>query len=251
MQQTRGSADDSSLVGHDDADMNDTSMGSASGVPASQPPARGPKGLALRRTTIAAAAGAIALAATAGAGAAWPVAVVIGWDVGAIVEVVWVWSGIWRRDAADTERLAAAEDPAPSPAERLMLNAGVASLVAIAFVLNEAGHATGVERGVLTAFALASVLLSWALVQTILTLRYARLYYAQPVGGIGFSDDDPPGYADFAYVAFTIGMCFQVSDTDLAKRPIRRAALHHALLSYVFGSVILAVTVNSVAAILG
>jgi uncharacterized membrane protein len=104
---------------------------------------------------------------------------------------------------------------------------------------------------VLTALAVASVLLSWATVHTIFTLRYARLYYAPPVGGIGFPADDQPNYADFGYVAFTIGMTYQVSDTDLAKRPIRRAALHHALLSYLFGAVILAVTVSLVASILG
>jgi uncharacterized membrane protein len=50
-------------------------------------------------------------------------------------------------------------------------------------------------------------------------LRYARPYYAPPVAGIGFQDDELPVYADFGYVAFTIGMTFQVSDTDLAKRP--------------------------------
>jgi len=104
---------------------------------------------------------------------------------------------------------------------------------------------------VLAALAVASVLLSWTTVHTIFTLRYARLYYAPPVGGIGFQDHEQPSYADFVYVAFTIGMTYQVSDTDLAKRPIRSAALHHALLSYLFGSVILAVTVSLVAAILG
>jgi uncharacterized membrane protein len=71
------------------------------------------------------------------------------------------------------------------------------------------------------------------------------------LGPVGFQDDEPPDYADFVYVAFTIGMTFQVSDTDLAKRPIRRAALHHALLSYLFSSVILAITVSLVAPILG
>jgi uncharacterized membrane protein len=68
---------------------------------------------------------------------------------------------------------------------------------------------------------------------------------------IGFQDDGLPEYADFVYVAFTIGMTFQVSDTDLAERPIRRAALNHALLSFLFGSVILAITVSLVAQILG
>lgn len=69
-------------------------------------------------------------------------------------------------------------------------------------------------------------------------------------GGIDFGGESPD-YLDFAYLALTIGMCFQVSDTDLTGKRVRRTALHHALLSYVFGTVIVAVTVNLVASLLG
>jgi uncharacterized protein DUF1345 len=62
---------------------------------------------------------------------------------------------------------------------------------------------------------------------------------------------DYADYADFAYVAFTIGMTFQVSDTEISKRPIRRAAIHHALLSYLFGTMILGIAISSIAALLG
>jgi uncharacterized membrane protein len=211
----------------------------------------GRQGLAGRRALVAAVAAAIALAAAAAAGASWPVGLLVAWDAAAIVSLVWVWSTIWRRDGSETERHAASEDTSRAAAEPLLLSAGVASLVAVGFVLAEAGRAAPLGRGVLTALAVASVLLSWATVHTIFTLRYARLYYAPPVGGIVFPGNELPNYADFVYVAFTIGMTYQVSDTDLVKRPIRRAALHQALLSYLFGAVILAVTVSLVAAILG
>ena len=69
---------------------------------------------------------------------------------------------------------------------------------------------------------LASVVLSWAMVHTIYTLRYAHLYYKGPDGGIGFNDSGRPTYADFAYLAFTIGMTFQVSDTAMTSRAIRQ-----------------------------
>lgn len=58
-------------------------------------------------------------------------------------------------------------------------------------------------------------------------------------------------HQDFAYLALTIGMCFQVSDTDLTGKRVRRTALHQALLSYLFGTVMVAVTVNLVASLLG
>jgi len=76
-------------------------------------------------------------------------------------------------------------------------------------------------------------------------------FSTSPLGGIDFKNDgDPPDYQDFAYVAFTVGMTFQVSDTDVQARTIRRTVLRHALLSYLFGAVILAVTINVIASLL-
>ena len=98
--------------------------------------------------------------------------------------------------------------------------------------------------------AIVSVVLSWTSVQTVYMLRYGRLYYSDPEGGIDFSGE-APDYLDLAYLAFTIGMCFQVSDTTLTAKPVRRLALHHALQSYVFGTVIVAVTINIVAGLIG
>jgi uncharacterized membrane protein len=92
-----------------------------------------------------------------------------------------------------------------------------------------------------------SVGLSWFTVHTLFTLRYARLYYTGEDGGVSFNQDAPPRYLDFAYLAFTIGMTFQVSDTELQSPAIRHSALRHALLSYLFGAVILATTINLIA----
>ena len=87
-------------------------------------------------------------------------------------------------------------------------------------------------------------------VHTVYALRYARAYYSAPVGGIAFNEDEPPNYVDFAYYSFTVGMTFQVADTNITLRSIRRTTLHHALLSYLFGSVLLGVVINVVAALL-
>jgi uncharacterized membrane protein len=209
------------------------------------------QGLTGRRSSSAAVAAAVALAVAVAVGASWAVAALVAWEACAAVYLVWVWLTIAHADRARTERLAVPEDASRAAAEGLLLVAGVASLIAVGFVLAQAGRATPLERGLLTALAVGSVVLAWTTVHTIFTLRYARLYYAPPIGGIDFPHDGAPDYSDFAYIAFTIGMTYQVSDTDLARRPIRRAVLHHALLSYLFGSVILAITVSSVASILG
>ena len=181
--------------------------------------------------------------------APWWVAALCGFDVAALVFLLWVWAGVAGADAATTERLARAEDASPTAAEGVLIGAGAASLVAVAFTLAAAGDAAAPARGLLIGLAFASVTLAWISVHTVWALRYARLYYSRPEGGIDFGGDDPE-YADFAYLALTIGMTFQVSDTALADRRIRRAALHHALLSYLFGTVIVAITVSTVAGLL-
>jgi uncharacterized membrane protein len=135
-------------------------------------------------------------------------------------------------------------------AEAVLIGAGLASLVAVVFTPAQAGIAGAPARGLLTAVAIGSVALAWLSVHTVYVLRYARLYYSPPAGGIDFHGE-PPDYVDFAYLGLTIGMTFQVSDTELSGRRVRRTALHHALLSYVFGTVIVAITVSSVASLLG
>jgi uncharacterized membrane protein len=207
-------------------------------------------GLAARRV-IAGGIGAIAAAAIAALnGASWSVTALCASDVAALVFVVWVAVTVASADAAATARIARAEDASRSAAEAVLIAAGAASLVAVAFTLGEAGRSGAPQRGLLTALALGSVALAWISVHTVFVLRYARLYYSPPKGGIDFHGE-MPDYRDFAYLALTIGMTFQVSDTDLTGKRVRRVALHHALLSYVFGTGILAITVSSVAALLG
>jgi uncharacterized membrane protein len=90
------------------------------------------------------------------------------------------------------------------------------------------------------------VFVSWTLVHTVFTLKYARLYYSGQVGGIDFNQDDAPQYSDFAYLAFTIGMTFQVSDTNIESKQIRRTALRRAWFSFPLGAVIIAASINLV-----
>jgi uncharacterized membrane protein len=78
-------------------------------------------------------------------------------------------------------------------------------------------------------------------------VHYARLYYSDEPGGINFHDPEMPHFRGFAYVALTVGMTFQVSDTEIGLISIRATLLRHALLSYLLGTVVLAVTINLVA----
>ena len=181
--------------------------------------------------------------------AAWPVSVLIGWVVGAIAFLVQVWPVILHADAARTCAIATAEDDSRVASELSLLCASVASLVGVAFELVKASSAEGQAVVWLTMLAVGAVVSAWACVHTIFTLRYARLYWMTHTG-VDFNQHDDPDYHDFAYLAFTIGMTFQVSDTDLQSKQIRRTALRHALVSFLFGTAIIAVTINVVANLL-
>jgi uncharacterized membrane protein len=174
-----------------------------------------------------------------------------GYDAAVLFYISRVWFTIWPLDAKATAGHAAREDPSRPTADLVVLLAAVASLGAIAVVIVQSNSSHGSIAGVEVGLGAGSIVVSWLLVHTIFTLKYARLYYGaggrSSEGGVNFENKVRPPYTDFAYLAFTIGMTFQVSDTDLQSVEFRRLALRHALLSYLFGAVILAATINLVA----
>lgn len=182
---------------------------------------------------------------------AWQAAPLLGWDAAACIFLVWVWGTITGLDAETTAEVAAREDPSTALADLIIIVAGLACLAAVGIVLIKAAHSHGGVKALLIGIGVLSVALSWASLHTVYTLRYARAYYrTKEPGGIDFNSDDPPDFLDFAYVAFTIGLTFQVSDTDIGTKQIRRLALRHALLAFLFGAVILGLTINVVASLL-
>jgi uncharacterized membrane protein len=187
------------------------------------------------------AAGAVASVAVALLG---PVrlTVLVGWAVAATAVLAWVWRISWPQDYAGTRRLAE-EEGRSHVTDTAVLVAAVASLVAVLVAVVTAGRHDAVAVAAVT-LAVVDTILSWALVHTVFALKYARLYYAGGDGGIVIDLDEPPAYSDFAYVAFTVGMSFAVSDTSLATTQIRKIGLGHALLSYGFGTVLIAVSVS-------
>ena len=156
---------------------------------------------------------------------------------------------ILTKDTEATAHLAMREDASRAAADLLLVSASLASLAGVAFGLLKAAQQSGAEEASITGLAVLSVVLSCLLVQVVFTLRYARLWYTAR-GGVEFNEDEDPDYRDFAYLAFTIGMTYQVSDTNLTTKAVRRAATRHALLSYVFGTAVIAVMINVVAGLL-
>ena len=176
----------------------------------------------------------------------WGLALAGGWNAAALAFLLIVWAIIIRADSARAPQLAARDDQTEGSA-RVLVGASVASLLGAGYALHLAGQKSGAPRMLLIGAAVLTVVLSWAVINTVYTLRYADQHFRSKPGGIAFGAEDGqqhPGYRDFAYVAFTIGMTYQVSDTTLRDPQIRRTVLAHAILSYVFGVVIVAGSVN-------
>jgi uncharacterized membrane protein len=177
----------------------------------------------------------------------WWLGPLVAWDVAASVQLVWTWHLIWGLSASETSSHATQESPGRANTDLLLLAGSVVSLVAVGLVLVKANQHTGLDKGVLIGTCVLSIVLAWSTVHTVYALRYAQLYYRREAGGVDFNDAHAPSYPDFAYLSLTIGMTFQVSDTDLSTTEFRRLAIRHALLSYMFGALIIAVTINLIA----
>ena len=181
----------------------------------------------------------------------WQLTILVAWDVTAAIVTGTVWISIGAFTAEETAEFATREDDTRAGTHLLLLGAALVSLVGVVLAFLKANQGAHVDQVLLEAFGVATIVCSWLLVHTVFALRYAHLYYSEPEGGIDFKQGhERPDYLDFAYTAFTVGMTFQVSDTDITRREMRRQVLRHALISFLFGAVILATTVNVIASLL-
>jgi len=196
------------------------------------------------RIVVAAVLG-VAVALAVGNTVSWRFAL-LGWVVAAGVYVVWTRLILGGMDADQTAEYATREDPTRWASDMVIVSASVASLGGVGYLVAAASRSGpgAVEAAVVGVLTVAA---SWFAVHTLFTVHYARLYYSGEPGGINFHDPERPRFRDFAYVAFTVGMTFQVSDTEIGLTSIRATVLRHALLSYLLGAVVLAVTINLIA----
>jgi uncharacterized membrane protein len=166
-----------------------------------------------------------------------------GWICGSVTYLLLTWMALWPLNAKETAGHATREDPTRPASDAVVLLASIVGLGAVVLLIADPGAG---GKFVAAVFGVGVVAASWFVVHTLYTLRYAAEYYRGKPGGVEFSGDDAPDYADFAYLAFTLGMTYQVSDQALSGRGVRRIALRHALLSYLLGAVVIGITINLV-----
>jgi uncharacterized membrane protein len=195
-----------------------------------------------------------------------------GWDVGATLYIVGVWIMMLRSGEDDLRRRASAEDQSRGMVLALCAVAALVSLGAVPALLGDTDKLADGAKTLHTTLGIYTIVCSWVFLQTIFTVHYAHEYYSdlpadqapasedgsrkkkakQARGGLDFAGEEPfYHYTDFAYFCFTIGMTFQTSDTGVTTARMRRLALIHSIIAFFFNTVILALTINVVAGLLG
>jgi len=182
-----------------------------------------------------------------------PATILMTWIAFALTVLIMDWIILLTSHPKEVRKIASLEDSSRTLIFLIVVTASVISLGAILMLLQSTKGQSGDGITFPIILSLASVIFSWWLVHTLFTLRYAHLYYGadkgagKPNQGLNFPGDQEPDYLDFLYFSLVIGMTFQVSDVEITLRPMRRLALFHALVSFVFNTAIVALTINVVA----
>jgi uncharacterized membrane protein len=180
-----------------------------------------------------------------------PAVTLITWIAVAMSIIILDWIVILSAHPRDIRKVASLEDSSRLTIFLFVLVASLASLIAMYLLLKSTkGESEETVTGYIF-LAMTAVVVSWWLVHTVFTMRYAHLFYTvtdghrTPTGGLEFpGDDKEPDYLDFVYFSFVIGMTFQVSDVEISSKQIRRLAWAHGLIAFAFNTAIVALSIN-------
>jgi uncharacterized membrane protein len=185
---------------------------------------------------------------------------ILVWSSFSFTVLLMLWAIILTTTAAEVRVIAVKQDSSRTIISVFVLFASIVSLFAVVFLMRSLPNPKQAGYPYHVGFAITSVILSWIMIHTVFAIRYAHLYYTivyeermsqkEHKGGLIFPSNDPPDYFDFTYFSFVIGMTWQVSDVQITSKRIRRMVLLHALLSFLYNTVILALTINIISGLI-
>ena len=187
-----------------------------------------------------------------------PTQIIVTWNVFASVAIALAWWEIFVSEPSVVIRMAKLQDSSRTLIFLFVIVAAFASLFAVGFLLGGAKSATGARFTGHLVLAATTVMTSWTLIHTLFAMRYAHLYYTLDGDedvecdgtGLEFPGGQQPDYLDFAYFSFVVGMTCQVSDVQITERPLRRLALLHGVLAFIYNTVIVALSINIISGML-
>ncbi|MBD3749775.1 MAG: DUF1345 domain-containing protein [Sphingobacteriales bacterium] len=186
----------------------------------------------------------------------FPSSLMASWLCFALTHLFLSWYTIFSQHPLEVKKIASIQDSSRTWIFIFILFAAIASLCAVILLLKSSKTLNGVVLVDHIILSLGSVVCAWFLVHTLFTFRYAHLFYnndsdnSNKGKGLEFPNEKNPDYLDFAYFSFVLGMTFQVSDVEISSRKIRRLALLHSLISFIFNTAILALSINIISGLI-
>jgi uncharacterized membrane protein len=179
--------------------------------------------------------------------------VMLGWNTFSLSMIIMSWVSFFITDSKQIREQAKVQDPSRTIIFIIIIISTLASFFAVLLLILSKGENDNTSS-LRIAVAVAGMLFSWFLIHTIFTLRYAHIFYGDHetkpnthAGGLEFPGDSKPEYLDFAYYSFVLGMTFQVSDVQITSKRLRSLAMLQGLLSFVFNTIMIALTINLIA----
>ncbi|MBA4320990.1 MAG: DUF1345 domain-containing protein, partial [Flavobacterium sp.] len=177
--------------------------------------------------------------------------IICAWNIFALTDIILAWRTIITKNTKETVRNAKLQDSSRSTILFFVITTAVISLIVITMLLKTAKHSNIYPLNYILIFAFLTVVISWTLVHTVFAIHYAHLFYSETEGahkgGLEFPKDNNPNFIDFAYYSFVVGMTFQVSDVQVSSKRMRKLTLIHAVISFLFNTFILALSINIIA----
>ena len=185
---------------------------------------------------------------------AGPTRALLAWDLGVGLYLGLAWTMMRRGTVEKMRWRARIEDDGAIAVLVLTLGAAAASLAAIGLELVGCKDLPAGRQDLHLALAGATILASWCFLHTVFALHYAHEYYVErgtpQSRPLIFPTDEPPDYADFLYFSFVIGTTSQTADVSIASRTMRRLALVHGVIAFLFNTTLLALTINIAASLI-
>jgi len=176
----------------------------------------------------------------------------IGWNFFGLVYILFSLYTMFKTKTDQIRVIAQRQDIGHQLLFVLLVMASLGCMIVIALLIRTSKNWI-LDKNMITLIYLGGVTICWILLQILFTFHYAHIFYGDASdnkskhrGGLNFPGNKLPDYLDFAYFSFVIGMTFQVSDVSIVEQHFRRISLLHALLAFVFNTVIVALSINAI-----
>jgi uncharacterized membrane protein len=177
--------------------------------------------------------------------------ILAGWNAGGWLFFALVAVKMWRAEIEGIKREADIERESRIAVLVIVVLGSLFTLLALVTQLGALKTEHGLDRTISVTLSVSTIFLSWLLMHLVFAIYYAHEFHGEGRdrtgghgGGLSFPGESTPDYLDFLYFSFVVGTTAQTSDVEITSRRMRRVVMLHGILSFVFNTAVIALTVN-------